>query len=122
MAEDRAEAEGVGHEGDNALEAERLDEHQIHPALAKPHGVDETTPAGDEHHRRLGPQALDGARDIEPRAFGQGEIGQHHIEAARLEVGEAGQAVRGRLAVSQARASILGSSPSTCAWLTNISS
>lgn len=40
---DRADAEGVGHDGHDALEAERLDEHQIHPALAKPHGVDETT-------------------------------------------------------------------------------
>ncbi len=37
-----AEAEGVGDEGDDSLETERLDEHQIHPALAEPHGIDET--------------------------------------------------------------------------------
>src|SRR5207247_10024361 len=47
----RAETEGVADDGDDSLETERLDEHQIHPALAEPHGIYETAPAGDDHHR-----------------------------------------------------------------------
>src|SRR4029453_2104480 len=41
-------------------------------SLGEPHGIDETAPAGDEHHRRLRAQALAGARDVEPRALEAG--------------------------------------------------